>query len=77
MKAWYLFLAILIPLSGFSQRESDRSSILSDSLLGLQYYQIADTFYMKVDSCIRYTNLALPLLKKTNQWEKYVDAITA
>lgn len=77
MKTWYVFLVILIPFSGSSQHESDRSNIISDSLLGLHYYQIADTFYMKVDSCIRYTNLALPLLKKTNQWEKYVDAITA
>ncbi|MEM1214115.1 MAG: tetratricopeptide repeat protein, partial [Bacteroidota bacterium] len=43
-----------------------------DSLLGLRYARIADTSYLNVDTCIRYTYLALPLLKKTGQWEQYV-----
>ncbi|MEL6660148.1 MAG: CHAT domain-containing protein [Bacteroidota bacterium] len=41
-------------------------------MLAAHYAQVADTSYMNVDTCIRYTYLALPLLAKTEQWELYV-----
>ncbi len=48
-------------------------AFIKDSLLGIEYYNIADSSYMIIPKCKRYSKLAIPLLKKTKQWEKYID----
>ena len=65
---YILFLSL--PLYG--QREENW---IQDSLKAIEYYNIADTSFMNVDKCIAYTFKAVPLLKKTEQWEKYVQVL--
>ncbi|NNL91382.1 MAG: CHAT domain-containing protein [Saprospiraceae bacterium] len=43
----------------------------NDSLLAVQYHEKADKSWMNVDTCLKYTLIAIPLLKKTKQWNKY------
>ena len=56
----------------FGQSAQDKADFTRDSLLAIEYYNIADTSWKNVDTCIHYNHQAIPLLKKTNQWEKYV-----
>lgn len=56
---------------------SGQSSFTKDSLLALEYFTIADTSYMDVDKCLRYTNMAIPLLQKTGQWAAYVYCLNS
>ncbi len=53
-----------------SQNVEFRKNYL-DSILAVQYFNIADTAYLNVTKCFRYTKLAIPLLYKTHQYEKY------
>lgn len=56
-------------LSGLTSRDS---TFIKDSLLAVKYFNIADTSFMNVEKCKHYTLKAIPLLKKTEQWEKYI-----
>lgn len=49
----------------------------ADSLLAIEYFNIADTSYLDVPKCLKYTKMAIPLLKKTEQWEKYIYCLNA
>lgn len=46
-----------------------------DSFLAIEYFNIADTSFNDVDRCKRFTQLAIPLLKRTGQHEKYVYSL--
>lgn len=43
-----------------------------DSIQGYLFYKKADKSWKNVDTCYHYSKLALPLLKKTKQWDKYI-----
>jgi len=65
-----LLLGILFFASkNFAQIESDYTR---DSLLGDRYYEYSKTRWQIVDTCYYYSKKALPLLEKTEQWDKYV-----
>ena len=50
-----------------------QKQILSaDALLGDKYYRLADSSYLDIPLCKKYSYLALPLLEKTEQWDKYI-----
>ena len=65
-----IFLWLLIsPFFLNAQQESDHRQ---DSMLGAYYYEMADSLFLDIDTALYYSHLALPLLKKTKQWELYV-----
>lgn len=74
-----LYFYLIIPLSlaypsiGQNSIEEEYSR---DSLLAIEYYNIADTSFRNVDKCLKYTKMAIPLLKKTKQWDKYIYCLT-
>lgn len=43
-----------------------------DSILAYEYSIIADTSWKDTEVGLHYANLAIPLLKKTKQWERYI-----
>lgn len=43
----------------------------NDTIKAFQYHLKADSSWLNPDTCLKYTLLALPLLEKTKQWEKY------
>jgi CHAT domain-containing protein len=49
----------------------------SKVLKSLQLYTIADNSYLNLDTCLHYTLLAIPLLKETKQWDKYLYCLNA
>lgn len=62
----------LIYIPNVQAQQSSESEFRRDSLLAIEYFNIADTSFMNVDKCLHYTKMAIPLLQKTRQWEKYV-----
>ncbi len=68
------FLTLICFLLPFAL-DGQNTKFQQDSLQAIEYFNIADTSYMDVDKCIHYTHLAIPLLKKTQQWEKYVHLL--
>ena len=70
---FFVFCLILLPIILFCQKNNNAK----DSLLAIKYYNIADTSFMDVEKCIKYMDLAIPLLKKTKQWEKYVFCLAS
>ncbi|MCB9278242.1 MAG: CHAT domain-containing protein [Lewinellaceae bacterium] len=71
---YLLLLHSCSPVAG--QRTPRYPGFEKDSIQAVTYFNIADTSYMDVDKCIRYSHRAIPLLKKTGQWEKYVYVLT-
>lgn len=73
----HIFLIFIITL-GFSLLNPSviycqkDANFTRDSVLGIHYYEKADDLYENIDSCLYYSHRAIPLLKKTKQWDKYV-----
>jgi len=73
----FLFSLLLLgsTIYAYGQQESRSKAFLRDSLLAIEYANIADTSYQTVDTSLRYYYLAIPLLKKTGQWKEYVRCL--
>lgn len=55
-----------------------QSTLSPDATQGLAYYNRADELFREnPDSSVIYTNLAMPLLKKSGLWEEYVNCYNA
>ena len=61
-----------MPQQGMGQN-SENLNFIKDSIEAIDYYNTADTCYMNISKCKKYSKLALPLLRKTKQWVKYIN----
>lgn len=68
----FLMVALLFGYNSFGQQSS---TFVKDSLQGIEYFNKADTLYYNPDSLYIYSHKAIPLLKKTKQWDKYVSVL--
>lgn len=67
------FITLYLSFFCFSKSFGEtQKKFTKDSLLGIKYYTIADSSYLDIPRCKRYSKLAIPLLKKTKQWKKYI-----
>lgn len=66
-------VAIFISLINTCKSDTIPKPILSEkALLADKYHRLADSNYLNIPICKKYSYLALPLLKETEQWEKYI-----
>lgn len=74
MKTISLLLLLFLFSNILLGQKNDRLFI-QDSIKAVQYLNIADQSWREVDTCMKYTYLAMPLLLETNQWEKYISCL--
>ena len=73
----FIFCVIFLSQPNFILGQVGKNSFEKDSLLAIEYFNIADTSFMDVPKCLKFNQMAIPLLKKTSQWEKYVYCLNA
>ena len=59
-----------------SSKSQNTIDFQQDSIKGISYFHCADSLWENVDTCLYYSHLAIPLLKKTKQWDKYIYTLT-
>lgn len=66
-------VCIFLSFSRISFGQTQKKDLFfQDSIQAIEYFNIADTSYNNVDTCMHYSYLAIPLLQKTKQFEKYL-----
>lgn len=73
----HLLTSIVILTLQCAIAQKANTQFVKDSLLAIEYFNIADTSYLNVPKCLHYTQLAIPLLRRTNQVEKYQYCLNA